>query len=328
MAKTDSMASGLISSTPFDQLKQIDVNSPSAVANEVKASEQTSSAAAIDVEGIRPNKPIPKIDEAKEELTRNADRQLLKNSIKSSMSKAGVDLEEMPIPLNSSLISGLASAMCDGDESTVRAMFGNVDAINSLESLANGIYNLRDKFGKSQLDTGTLNSVLGPLIDMGLDKLDAKLLACISTKSPDPAFVRNKMLGKVKQLITDGKTESVVEIKEHIRAEQVLSSHPTLINDLLTTYKHPKGHTAKDWPTDLKALVAHLSDFDSNWSTYHRNGVAVTNLAAFTKLSKDANELFMSSDDYRPIVMFAKEYRPVRQLNIAKKQYPKTYLAS
>ena len=161
---------------------------------------------------------------------------------------------------------------------------------------------------------------------MGLDLLDAKLLACMSTKSPDPAFVRGKMIDKIPKLIEDGKSNSVIEIKEHVRAEQVMSVYPTLITDLLTTYKHPKGHTASDWPKDLESLVASLNGFDRNWSTYNRNGVKVNNVTAFTKMSSDANDLFMSSDDYRPTVMFAKQYKSIHQLTSAKKQYPKTYL--
>ena len=155
MAKTDSMASGLISSTPFDDLKQLDASSPSAVADTIKKIEKsTKTSIAEKVDGIRPNNVVPKITKPDDKFMRNVDRQLLMNNVKSSMGKAGVNLEEMPLPLNSSLISGLATAMCNGDESTIRSMFGNIDAISSLEALAAGIYSLRDKFGKPQLDSG------------------------------------------------------------------------------------------------------------------------------------------------------------------------------
>lgn len=132
----------------------------------------------------------------------------------------------------------------------------------------------------------------------------------------------NRLLNSVPSVVFRSDLPTLNKIMDHIGPEGVLAQMPDACTVLVGVYRFITKTVPADYPARYTELVNTLKRIDPTWDQIMRNGVMVSNLAPFTRMSSTAKMLFTMNEEYIVPVMVAPSYLPIDLYALAKRYFP------
>jgi hypothetical protein len=226
-------------------------------------------------------------------------------------------------PLTSSL--GISSTVFD----KMKVKLGEVYSAYQGGDLtsARGIFDLMGRFaGDSELfkmiDLGAQSNLLAGLINQAISFGVPESIDRLIEHSQDTRVTEVALQGNINTAIEYGDIRTLDRMTTQLGAGRILSQSPLAVQILLARYKIPNGKKDTDYVTLWTELKALLNKINPQWLYRDRNGVLLTNLDSFLKVSNDVKRIAVHDTDVSVALMIASDYQPQDLMEMFKKQYP------
>lgn len=164
----------------------------------------------------------------------------------------------------------------------------------------------------------TAFSYLDTAIAMGMpDAIDI-----ILNKIKDDKLKRRRLLANVRGAVLRADIPVIKKIISYIGANAVIDQVPDACVYILAAYNFPRGTLPKDYPGLRAELLGLLEELDPEWDRERRNGVLVSKLDPFTRISRAAKSILQLQPDYDVPMAMALTYKKVDLNAVLKKSYP------
>lgn len=196
----------------------------------------------------------------------------------------------------------------------------NVKDANAIFGLVNQLTGNKEtaQFFDVGAEANLLSGLFHEAIQLGVpNAVDALVLKAKSDKAADYALRSNV---QVAVLSSDLQTTSMMV--DRLGINRIQADLPNSAELLIANYKIPTGTTATGLAAELTKLVETLDKLKPGWSSYSRNGVAVSDLSIYSYASEDAKRVLSRSPTHLVAMTVAAEYRSVAMVSQAKDMYP------
>ncbi len=338
------IAKGTASTGPDDSLIAVDANGTTTdmVLSKVKSTSTTIGNAAVDTakSAALDPKTVAKaisVEDGKFSLSGKSlkdvmTKGLLKNKLGSRVSGvAGPNLTGVP---------GLSKDQAGLAEKYLGELIGseNTDLINkagkvykigngidtsSASGLMKGVAKLADfpdfaNIADQHAFTANALAYLDTSIAMGIpDAIDVLL-----GKIKDDKLKRKRILANVRGAVLRADIPVINKIISYIGARAVIDQVPDACVYILAAYNFPRGTLPKQYAGLRAELLELLNTLDPEWDKERRNGVLVSKLDPFTRISRAAKSLLQIQPDYDVPIAMALTYKKVDLNAMLKKSYP------
>jgi hypothetical protein len=200
---------------------------------------------------------------------------------------------------------------------------GNGIDTSSASGLMKGIAKLADfpdfaNIADQHSFTASALAYLDTAISMGIpDAIDVLL-----GKIKDDKLKRKRILANVRGAVLRADIPIIKKIISYIGARAVVDQVPDACVYILAAYNFPRGTLPKDYPGLRAELLGLLEELDSEWDRERRNGVLVSKLDPFTRISRAAKSILQLQPDYDVPMAMALTYKKVDLNAVLKKSYP------
>lgn len=113
----------------------------------------------------------------------------------------------------------------------------------------------------------------------------------------DKESAKQRLIASLPSVVLRCDLASLRKIIEYIGAEAVLAKMPDTVMYLLAGYRFPTRTKPADYPTLKTYLLETIDLVDPLWKETKRNGASVSALKPFTRTSRDARILLLSTTD-------------------------------
>lgn len=197
---------------------------------------------------------------------------------------------------------------------------GDFDEVGAATTILKNVLGNQDVIQMLNLGTtvNAINAVTGVLAEYRIPEITDLIMSRLESRKEKEAYLTVSVPTAIKTsdlyLIQKGIDE--------LGVERVKALYPNIVEELLTSYKHPTEDNVVS-TENLNKLYTILNLFDQNWDKYTRNGVPVKNYGVFEKISKDALELLELDVSRRADVLIAKQLKKVDVVISFRKENPK-----
>lgn len=202
------------------------------------------------------------------------------------------------------------SSYRSGDLTTARGVFNLMGRVCGDTELFKTI----DLGAQANLFTGLISQAISLGVPEAIDKL--------LESSKDPSVTRAALHNNIETAVNAGDLATVNLIAQKLGNGRVTSQVPLAVSKLLANYKIPAGKKETDYPALWLSFKATLDNISPTWMTVERDGVSISNLAAFSKASADARKVMQTDPTLRVATLIAGSYTSRNLLEAAQKQYP------
>lgn len=175
------------------------------------------------------------------------------------------------------------------------------------------------------------DSLLGSLLTEALALGVPDAIDQIWGAMKDKDAAKQRLIASLPSVVLRCDLASLRKIIGYIGAEAVLAKMPDTIMYLLAGYRFPTRTKVTDYPELKTYLVDTILMIDTKWMTTKRKGVDISSLKPFTRISRDARLLLLSSvvpahkgtdPLYKTPVLIAPSYTQTDIRQLGKKMFP------
>lgn len=189
----------------------------------------------------------------------------------------------------------------DGQEQTISSVdYEGITSTANLINAVNGDTNIIEILD-NEVEFAIIDTILENAIDQGLPNV----IDLISNQISDPSYARKLYLNRVRQAALRSDLDTVKRIVELTDVISVLNAVPTIIKDIVASYKLPKG---KDVASEYTRLIDLLETIDSDWYKSPRGSDEHINLSMFYNASDDAVLVLGQSNNLETTLHIRKSY--------------------
>ncbi len=216
----------------------------------------------------------------------------------------GVDKDRFRLTINGE------SKTIDGDQ---------YEALTSTANLTQAVTS--DQVLIDVLDNEVEYAIADTLFENALAQGVPNAIDLIEGQVSDPKYARRLYLNRARQAALMSDLYTLRRIIELTDRYSVLQRTPTLVNDVLMSYRMPKGSTSNDRTILRQELLQTLVAIHPDWDIENRLTVPHRRLSLLYNASKDTLSLLSMADDWQISSLIRRSYPTVSKNVLIQRQH-------
>lgn len=199
-------------------------------------------------------------------------------------------------------------------------MFGNMSNASEVTRAIQGVLGNKDLI--ESLDLGAEAALAGELINQAV-RAGIPTAIDVLLRNASNDYNRQYIISRnMAPILFSGDVATLENILNYTSPSVVGSIRPTFASDFLANLRLPYGTPYSDYPDIKSRVLSILDSIDPSWHLRMRDGELIATLIPFVRMSKDAKEIFLTSEAYRLQATIASKFGDTSMAKIIRAQYP------
>lgn len=198
--------------------------------------------------------------------------------------------------------------------------YGNMSNASSVTSAIQQILGNKDIF--ESLDLGAEAAMLGELVNQAVRAGIPSAIDVLLRNASDDSTRRYIVTRNMAPILFSGDILTMEKTLEHVHPSVIASIRPKFAQDFLANFRLPYGTNQTEYLTYKNRVISVLTRINPNWDVELRDGQPILSLMPFVRMSRDAKEIFLTSDSYALQTTIASKFGEQSLSRLVRAQYP------
>ena len=199
-------------------------------------------------------------------------------------------------------------------------MYGNMSTASEVTRAIQGVLGNRDLI--ESLDLGAEAALVGELINQAVRAGIPTAVDVLLRNASNDANRRYIVTRNIAPILFSGDIATLENILNYTSPSVIGSLRPSFATDFLANLRLPYGTPYSEYPALKDQVISILDRINPSWHLRMRDGELIATLIPFVRMSKDAKEIFLTSEAYRLQTTVASKYGDTSMAKIIRAQYP------